>query len=138
MSCVQTLKDLGYRLTGPRLAVLKALHDSDGHVTADDIYRRMRFEHPTVNRSTVYRTLQLLRDLRLVVETDLGGGRLCYHHTEKGHHHHLICDVCGRVIDVDESALDDFKELLIRRFGFMADIKHLAIRGHCLDCRDRS
>jgi Fur family ferric uptake transcriptional regulator len=135
MSCVETLRDLGYRLTPQRLAVLEMLHRSDAHITAEDIYNQVRATHPNVNRSTIYRTLQLLKKLGLVAETDLGGGRLCYHHIEVGHHHHLICQRCGRVIDVDESILDDFKELVIRRFGFVADIKHLAIHGHCLHCQ---
>ena len=135
MSCFQTLKDLGYRLTPQRLAILEMLHSSDGHVTAEDIFTQVCARHPKLNRSTVYRTLELLKDLGLVAETNFGEGRLVYHHIEKGHHHHLICRKCGKVVDIDESILDPFKELLIRRFGFVADIKHLAIHGHCLDCQ---
>jgi Fur family ferric uptake transcriptional regulator len=134
MSCVQTLKQMGYRLTPQRVAILEALHGSDAHVTADDIYEHVRPHHPTVNRSTVYRTLQLLKELGLVAETDLGEGRLCYHHIEKGHHHHLICQRCGRVVDVDESVLGPFQELMIRRFGFIPDVKHLALPGYCVQC----
>ena len=135
MSCVQTLKEMGYRVTPQRVAILEALHDSDGHVTAEDIFARARARRRTVNRSTVYRTLQLLAELGLVAETDFGEGRLVYHHIEKGHHHHLVCRKCGKVIDVDESILAPFEELLIRRFQFVADIRHLAITGHCLDCQ---
>ena len=133
MSCTQTLKHLGYRLTSQRTAILEVLHSSDGHVTAEDIYRQAHDKQPSTNRSTVYRTLKLLKGLGLVAETDLGEGRLCYHHVEKGHHHHLICSRCGKVTDVDETILDGLKELAIRRFGFVPDIKHLAIRGHCLE-----
>ena len=134
MSCVQTLKEMGHRLTPQRIAILGVLHDSDGHITAEDIFVRVRARHRTVNRSTVYRTLELLTKLGLVVETDFGEGRLVYHHIEKGHHHHLICRECGRVTDVDESVFAPFEELLIRRFQFVADIRHLAISGHCLHC----
>jgi Fur family ferric uptake transcriptional regulator len=138
MSCVETLKHLGYRLTSQRIAILEALHTFDGHVTAEDIYREAHTKHPNTNRSTVYRTLKLLKELGMVAETDLGEGRLCYHHVEKGHHHHLICQRCGKVMDVDESVLNDFSEMLIRRFGFVADMKHLGIQGHCLECRRRT
>ena len=135
MSCFQTLKEMGYRLTPQRVAILETLHSSDAHVTAEDILAQVRARHPNVNRSTIYRTLELLKKLDLVAETDFGEGRLVYHHIEKGHHHHLICRRCSKVVDVDESILDPFKELLIRRFQFVADIKHLAIYGHCLDCQ---
>ena len=138
MSCVQTLKELGYRLTPQRLTLLEVLHDSNTHLTAEDLFAKVQAKHPKVNRSTVYRTLTLLKKLDLVAETDLDEGRLCYHHIEKGHHHHLICRRCGKVTDVDETILDDLKELLIRRFGFVADIKHLAIEGHCLDCQGQA
>ena len=135
MSCFQTLKEKGYRLTPQRVAILETLHSSDGHITAEDIFAQVHATHPKVNRSTIYRTLELLKELDLVAETDFGQGRLFYHHIEKGHHHHLICQRCGKVVDVDESILDPFKELLVRRFQFIADIKHLAIHGHCLDCQ---
>lgn len=135
MSCIQTLKDLGYRLTPQRVAILETLHDAEGHVSADAIYERVRARYPKANRSTVYRTLELLKEIGLVAETDLGEDRLFYHHIEKGHHHHLTCERCGKVVDVDESIVKPFEELLIRRFGFVADIKHLAIHGHCLDCQ---
>jgi hypothetical protein len=92
-------------------AVLEVLHESDGHITAMDIYERARAKYPPVNKSTVYRTLELMKELRLITETDLGGGRLCYHHAEKGYHHHLICEKCGRVIDLDEAS-GNFRALL--------------------------
>lgn len=135
MSCVQTLKDLGYRLTPQRLTLLEVLHDSNTHLTADDLFERVRARHSKANRSTIYRTLNLLKELNLVAETDLGEGRLCYHHIEKGHHHHLLCRRCGKVTDVDETVVDELKELLLRRFGFVSDITHLAIEGHCLECQ---
>ena len=79
MSCFQTLKEKGYKLTPQRVAVLQVLHQSDGHITAADIYQKVQARYPHVNKSTVYRTLELLKELRLVTETDLGGGRFCYH-----------------------------------------------------------
>ena len=136
MSCFQTLKEKGYKLTPQRVAVLQILHESDEHITAADIYKRVQARYPHVNKSTVYRTLELMKDLELVTETDLGGDRLCYHHAEKGHHHHLICQRCGRVIDLDEAALASFQELLTSNYNFLPEIRHLAIFGRCLNCRE--
>ncbi|OGO03560.1 MAG: hypothetical protein A2Y60_05515, partial [Chloroflexi bacterium RBG_13_54_9] len=117
MGCFQTLKEKGYRLTLPRLAILEILHELGGHVSAEDIYRRVQAEHPTVNKSTVYRTLELLKSLGLVVETDFGGERLYYHHAESGHHHHLVCRTCGRVLEMDESVLEPLAARIREEYG---------------------
>ena len=135
MGCFQTLKEKEYRLTPQRAIILETLHQADGHVSAEEIYGRIRAKYPEINKSTVYRTLDLLKSLDLVAETDLGGDRLYYHHIEKGHHHHLICQHCGRVIDADDGVLAPLKDFLINKYGFLPDIRHLAISGHCIDCR---
>ena len=135
MSCFQALKEKGYKLTPQRVAVLQSLHESEGHVTARDIYSKVKAQYPRVNKSTVYRTLELMKELKLITETDLGGDRLCYHHAEKGHHHHLVCQRCGRVIDLDEAALEPLKELLVSNYSFIPEIRHLAIFGYCLNCQ---
>lgn len=135
MSCFQALKEKGYRLTPQRAIILETLHQAEGHITAEEIYGRVQAKYPEINKSTVYRTLELLKNLNLVAETDLGGGRLCYHHIEKGHHHHLICQRCGRVVDVDEGVLAPLKDFLTKNYDFLPDISHLAIFGHCMGCR---
>ena len=76
-----------------------------------------------------------MKELKLITETDLGGDRLCYHHAEKGHHHHLVCQRCGRIIDLDEAALEPLKELLVSNYSFIPEIRHLAIFGRCLRCQ---
>jgi Fur family ferric uptake transcriptional regulator len=136
MSCFQTLKEKGYKLTPQRVAVLQVLHESDEHITAADICERVQARYPHINKSTVYQTLELMKQLRLVTETDLGGDRLCYHHAEKGYHHHLICQRYGRVTDLDEAALTPLKELLTSKYNFIPEIRHLAIFGRCLNCRE--
>jgi len=87
-----------------------------------------------VNISTIYRTLELLNRLGLVTETDLGGGRVRYHPAGKGHHHHLVCQECGKVIDLDETVLYPLKKVLLQEYKFSADLRHLAIFGRCADC----
>ena len=138
MSCFQTLREKGYRLTPQRVAILETLHETKGHITAEEIYDCSRARCPRINKCTVYRTLELLKKLNLVAETDLGGDRLCYHHIESGHHHHLVCQQCGKVFDVDEGVLAPLEELLVSKYGFIANIRHLAIFGHCLDCQGRT
>ena len=128
------LSEQGYRLTPQRMMILSAIENGDGHISAEEIYAQVTAKYPRVNISTVYRTLELLKRLELVTETDLGDGRLRYHPADKGHHHHLVCTECGAVIDLDESLLSPVKDVLIREYGFLADLKHLAIFGRCANC----
>ena len=131
---VGKLTEKGYRLTPQRLMIISAIENSDGHVSAEEIYAQVVAKYPNVNISTVYRTLELLKELGLVTETDFGEGRVRYHPAEKGHHHHLVCTECGAVIDLDESSLSPLKRMLLREYKFSANLKHLAIFGRCDKC----
>jgi len=124
----------GLRLTPQRLMILAEIEASESHISAEEIHRRIAERYPNVNISTVYRTLELLHRLGLVTETDLGEGRVRYHPADKGRHHHLVCEGCGAIIDLDDALLDPLKEELRRRYGFAAELKHLAILGRCEKC----
>jgi Fur family ferric uptake transcriptional regulator len=115
--------------------VLSAIEDSDDHISAEEIYAQIVVKYPNVNISTVYRTLELLKRLGLVTETDLGGGRVRYHSAEKGHHHHLVCQKCGTMIDIDESTLARLQDVLLHRYNFSARLSHVAIFGLCERCQ---
>ena len=129
------LSKQGYRLTPQRIMILSAIENSDNHISAEEIYAQIVAKYPNVNVSTVYRTLDLLKRLGLVTETDLGEGRVRYHPAEKGHHHHLVCQKCGAIIDLDEALLTPLKNALLREYKFSADLRHLAILGRCENCR---
>ncbi len=129
------LSEQGYRLTPQRMLVLSAIANSEHHISAEEIHARVVAKYPHVNISTVYRTMDLLKRLGLVTETDLGGGRVRYHPADKGHHHHLVCQECGAIIDLDESVLSSLKSRLLRECKFSADLSHLAIFGRCGDCK---
>jgi Fur family ferric uptake transcriptional regulator len=135
MGCLQTLKEHGYRLTPQRLLVLEAIENAQSHISAEEIYAQVQAKYPNVNISTIYRTLELLEKLGAVTKTDMGEGIVRYHHAEKGHHHHLICQECGRVFDLDESVLNPLKDTLIREYGFLPELRHLAIFGRCINCQ---
>jgi Fur family ferric uptake transcriptional regulator len=132
---ISRLSEQGYRLTPQRMMVLDAIENSEHHISAEEIYAQVITKYPHLNISTVYRTLELLHRLGLVTETDLGGGRVRYHPADKGHHHHLVCQECGRVIDLDESVMDSLKQVLQKDYNFTPDIRHLALFGTCADCK---
>ncbi len=129
------LANRGYRLTPQRLMVVKAVQDADTHISAEEIYLKVRARYPHMNISTVYRTLELLAREGLVTETDMGDGRVRIHSMGKGHHHHLVCQGCGEVIDMEESVLTSLWEEIERRYGFKVNMNHLAFFGLCPKCR---
>jgi Fur family ferric uptake transcriptional regulator len=133
-SATETLRQKGFRMTPQRRLVLEAVEGSEGHLSAEDIYEQVRARYPRFHISTVYRNLELLKEQGLITETDLGQGHLSYHYQEKGHHHHLICEKCGAVVEMDESLLIPLREALLRYHGFRADLRHLAIFGRCDHC----
>ena len=134
-SITERLQELGYRLTPQRMMIVAAVEGSDDHISAEEIYTRVKAQYPHMNISTIYRTLELLERLGLVTETDMGEGRVRYHSADKGHHHHLVCQKCGAIIDLDETLLFPLKDTLRQKYDFEADLRHLAIFGRCLKCR---
>ena len=134
-SMIERLREQGYRLTPQRAMILSIIEESDRHISAEEIYAQVAAKYPQVNISTVYRTLELLKQLSLIYETDLGEGRVRYHPEGKGHHHHLVCQNCGAIIDIDESALAGLKGVLLHQYDFSAQLRHLAIFGLCGNCR---
>ena len=134
-SITKRLQELGYRLTPQRMMIVAAVEGSDDHISAEEIYTKVKAQYPHMNMSTIYRTLELLERLGLVTETDMGEGRVRYHSADKGHHHHLVCQKCGAIIDLDETLLFPLKDTLRQKYHFEADLRHLAIFGHCSGCK---
>ena len=122
-------------MTPQRMRILSAIENSDNHISAEEIYAQVVAKYPKVNISTVYRTLELLKQLGLIYEIDLGAGRIGYHPEGRGHHHHLICRKCGTIIDVGESVLFPVQAILLQAFDFNAELRHLAIFGLCENCK---
>ncbi len=129
------LQELGHRMTPQRLTILEAVFDVQGHVTAEDVYDQVVRRYPHVSFSTVYRTLEMLRDLGFITQTDLGGGRVQYQATGKARHHHLVCQVCGGVAEVDEALFAGLERELNEKYGFDPILHHFAIFGRCRRCR---
>jgi len=129
------LRSKGFRMTPQRMMVLEAVEASEDHISAEEIFRQAHAKYPYLNISTVYRTLEMLKEQGLVAESDLGGGRLVYHPVGKAHHHHLVCRKCGSVQDVDEAVFDRLSLEMKRQYGFEAVLEHMAIFGTCKKCK---
>ncbi len=134
---IEALRQHGFRITPQRRRVVEIVCSADGHISAGEIYDRIHARNPQVNISTVYRTLEWLEKLNLVTRSDLGEGHVVYEITTRGKHHHLVCERCGAIIEVEDHVLDCLRDILMERYGFQAEIKHLAIHGICEKCRKK-
>ena len=139
MSCetqtVEVLRETGQKATPQRMMILSALRHAQGHVTAGDIFEQVHREYPTVDISTVYRTLGVLTDLRLVSETDMGGDTTYEWVQARGRHHHLVCRECDRIVELDHEYLESLGSEILAKSGFKPDLDHFAIFGLCSDCQ---
>lgn len=134
-SDILALRQRGARLTPQRLITLEVIKRGKGHLTAEEIHREVQRHYPYVSLATVYRTLQWLQEHGLVSEIALGSDRKYYEYAGGERHHHLICQRCGSESEIDDSVLVSLKEQILLRYGFEAQLDHLAIGGLCQQCR---
>lgn len=138
MSCetdtLQALREAGHKLTPQRLMIVGVLRHAPEHLTAQEVHARVREEYPYVDLSTVYRTLAVLREMRLVTETDMGTGDQHYEWVRADRHHHLICRGCDRVLSLGHHYLENLGTEVFDDHGFRVDLDHIALFGLCSAC----
>jgi Fur family ferric uptake transcriptional regulator len=127
---VDEIRGRGARITTVRRAVLEVLAGTHEHLNAEEIAALVQADHPDVHVSTIYRNLDALEQLGVVEHTHLGHQPAVYH--VGALHQHLVCEVCGRVIDVPITILDGLAEAT-RDYGFVLHPGHFALMGRCAD-----
>ena len=132
---MELLRQAGHKMTPQRLMIVRALRHAEGHVSAAQILDQVHVMYPFVDASTVYRTLDVLKRMRLATSTDMGGGDVVFEWRPEETHHHLICSSCGFVYELNHTYLDDLAAKVDRDFGFAPDLHHFAIFGLCKDCQ---
>jgi Fur family transcriptional regulator, ferric uptake regulator len=131
------LDEAGYRSGAARSRVIELLATERCAVTALEIDRRL----DSVGRASVYRTLEQLESLRLVQRVEIGGDAGGYERVDPdAHHHHLVCDECGRLAPFADRSLERAIEAVSRESEFEIATHDVVLRGRCSDCgaADRS
>ena len=130
------LGDAGYHRGGARLAVIELLARQDCAMTAIEIDDRLRAADQAIGRASVYRTLEQLEELKLVQRLDMGRGIACYERIEPTgeHHHHVVCERCGRVEPFEDPGLERAIGRLEGRVGFDVSEHEVVLRGRCPRC----
>ena len=138
MSAQQTLNRSNQRVTAQRSLLLELLRQSDRHLDADDLYRRARQKHPRISLSTVYRNLQLFKNLGLIEERHFAEEHHHYEAKPTTEHQHLLCLNCGKIVEFACPLSQKFKKDVGRQYDF--DISGVEVRmtGLCSTCRKRS
>ncbi len=130
-----------HRLTPQRELVLEVFAENgDRHLNAEEIYDLVRLKNPDIGLATVYRTLELLSDLKIVQGIDFGDGCVRYEGArhDKHHHHHLICVECGRVAEVGSDLLERLEEEVEAKHDFRIVDHQVKFYGVCAECRRAS
>lgn len=130
----ELLRKRGYRLTQARDLILHVLQEADEHLSISQILERARKHQPRINLATVYRTLELLKELELVHESHLPGEQVKYEVLEGKGHHHLVCRRCQAVIHLDPTLLGNLNEQLQEQYHFHNMILNLVAAGYCQTC----
>ena len=128
----ETLHERGMRMTPQRQLVLDALTELD-HATPEQVCQHVQQTTPTVNITTIYRTLELLEGLGVVRHTHLGHGAPTYSVSEH-EHVHLVCHRCGAVAEAPSDLMAAVAGTVADHYGFALDATHLALSGTCRNC----
>ncbi|MGH2923732.1 MAG: Fur family transcriptional regulator [Solirubrobacterales bacterium] len=132
----EALSDAGHRAGGARGAVVELLAQQSCCLSAQEITERLRGSGTKVGLASVYRALDLLHEMTLVQRVDLGDGGARYEPIRPGgdHHHHAVCDRCGRVTAFEDERLETDLERLGRRLKHSIRAHELVIHGACRRC----
>ncbi len=126
----------GHRSGEARRAVIDALAEHDGCCTAAELTGRMRAAGSGVGTASVYRALGALQEAELLRALDLGEGERRYElvHADGGHHHHVVCDVCGDTTPFHDEALEHSISELARRLEWQVQAHDVVLHGTCARC----
>jgi Fur family transcriptional regulator, ferric uptake regulator len=133
---IERLKHNGYKLTNARMVVLNVLQALGGHVTSAQILEAVSATDSSIGRASVFRTLELLARLGMVRPTYLENS-LTPHYVllPDGHHHHIICTRCNRVIEIESCGLEALTRQLEETLNVKLSGHLLEFYGECADCQ---
>ncbi len=131
---LDAIRTTGGRVTATKRALVEALVDTRDHLTVESLTSVVQLRAPEASPSTVYRNLEELENLGIVVHSHLGRAAAVYHLAGPVHGH-LLCSSCGRTIEVPSALFEPIVHEVRAQYDFDVDRHHLAISGVCGDCR---
>ena len=137
----EALHDARYKLTPQREVTVRVLLENESsHLSAEDVFMKVKDKYPEIGLATVYRTLELLNELNVLDKVNFGDGVSRYDLRKEGaqhFHHHLICIHCGSVEESEEDLLTDVEKIVTRDFNFDIIDHRLTFHGVCKLCKGK-
>jgi len=133
---VAKLREQEHRLTPQRIALLRLLAASDGHPSASQLYEQMKDQFPTTSLGTVYKTLNVLKEIDEVLELGFSGDDNRYDGKRPYPHPHLICIRCQKILDPEVSLAQSLIQKVAQSSGYQVVGHRLDFYGLCPDCQD--
>ena len=133
-SAIALLREQGMRMTPQRIGIVSEIMTTPGYVIPMQVIKRIQARVPGVSPSTVYRTLERLEEVGVLVHVHLETG-IGYHRLADAQHVHLTCARCGAEKELPSTALERLERVIVDDHGFWPDFSHHAISGICADCR---
>lgn len=139
ISFKQILKDNGLKFTKQRDIILKTLYSNTGHFTPEELLSIIKKDYPklTIGIATIYRTLGLLEDSKIVDSISFGAKGKKYEIGVKEHHDHLVCVECGKLIEFLDETIELQQELIAKKFDFKMTGHNMNIIGICNECQNK-
>lgn len=137
-SLMKELATRGVRITEQRRLIVGIIQDSPRHLDAATLLQMARKQDPTIDRSTVYRTISMLKNRGLIDELDLmhiEGEKHYYEVKTNRDHCHMACFRCGAIMEYTSSAFEKLKEDIAAQSGFQIRVVRLEVGGFCRKCR---
>jgi len=126
------LKKAGLKATVPRLKILEILESAEHpHLTAEDVYHRLRESGEDVGLATVYRVLTQFQAAGLVIRHNFEGGRSVFEINQGGHHDHMVCLECGRVFEFFDREIEARQSAVATETGFVIEDHSMYLYGVC-------
>lgn len=130
------IKQAGLKVTLPRVKILDLLETSDKrHLSAEDVYRMLLDKGDEIGLATVYRVLTQFEGAGLVCRRHFEGGQSVFELNRGGHHDHLVCIKCDKVVEFLDPAIEERQKAIARDYGFTLDDHSLVIYGLCAACQ---
>lgn len=134
------LRKAGLKVTLPRMKILEILENSDTrHLSAEDVYKTLLEDKADIGLATVYRVLTQFEAAGLVNRHHFEGGHSVFELNEGGHHDHIVCNQCGKIIEFVDETIEKCQKSVADKEGFEIRDHSLIIYGDCLrkDCPNR-
>jgi Fur family transcriptional regulator, ferric uptake regulator len=132
----EVLARAGLKRGGARQRIIELLADQPCALSAVEIEDALRAQGKPTGRASIYRVLDLLVDHGLVERVAVGDGQSRFERSEAGgeHHHHLVCEQCGKLVAFDDPALERAIDELSERLGVRVEHHDVVLRGACDQC----